>query len=58
MSGGVSPALYSGANSKAAWVALGSRLAVWRQNIHAVLTTLSAGQQQQMAQGQDEVGEE
>ena len=56
--GGVSPALYSGANSKAAWSALGARLSVWRQNIHNVLTTLSAGQQQQMmAAGQDD-GEE
>lgn len=57
VSGGVSVSLYSGPNSKAAWAALGSRLAVWRDNIHNVLATLSAGHQQAM-QGAEEVGEE
>ena len=54
--GGVSPSLYTGPDSKAAWAALGSRLAAWRENIHTVLATLNA--QHQQVQGADELGED
>ncbi len=51
VTGGVPLSLYTGPNSAAAWAALGQRLAVWRENIHNVLTTLSA--QHQQAQGEE-----
>ena len=43
--GGVPQSLYAGANSKAAWSALGARLKSWKQNLHTVLTTLNVSQQ-------------
>jgi len=55
VTGGVPLSLYTGPQSAAAWANLGARLAVWRENIHSVLQTLSAQHQQQ---GQQDDGEE
>jgi hypothetical protein len=55
VTGGVPLSLYTGPNAKANWANLGARLAVWRENIHGVLQTLSAQAHQQV---QQEEGEE
>jgi len=60
--GGVPLSLYSGANSSAAWSALGLRLSAWKSQLHAALLTMSSAQMAGMGmagvQGGEEAAEE